>query len=473
MKFVFNFFKNIFYLRIGPVVGFILITLIFIFSSSCYSQRVAVVPFENLNKDEEVDFLSSGMCETLEFGLENISSLIVLRRDQIEQILKEQAFGISGFVNEETAPKVGKLLSAEIIVIGSFQKIGNLIRIDARFVRLEGSEIEKVFVESVRGKYEEIFDLQHQLALKFIGDFNLTVSEVERERLSKSIKATDSLTAYSYYVKGRNEHFKATLEGYNKAIENFNKALEEDNNFAFAYCGLSEVYAMLGVKMRQVGENPQSYYQNAIGNANKAIEIAPDLPESYRALALAYHQAHMKSLAEKWERVALEYLPNDPELWFMLACWAETQQQMNMEATVTDPDSPYLKKALELNPKFVTLHYELARLYFELKRNVEALRELSLVFEVSPNHFEAHALLVQVYINTENYKEAVNEIKIMEKLEPDSPYVYGAYGILYQKLGRKEDAIKYFEKCLAKNPKFPGADSIRKALKELYEEVKK
>lgn len=58
----------------------------------------------------------------------------VVERDQLERVLKEQKLGYSGLVNMSSARKIGELLGAEGMLLGTISDMGNAITINARMV---------------------------------------------------------------------------------------------------------------------------------------------------------------------------------------------------------------------------------------------------------------------------------------------------------------------------------------------------
>jgi len=58
----------------------------------------------------------------------------VVERDQLERVLKEQKLGYSGLVNMNSAKKIGELLGAEGMLLGTISDMGNAITINARMV---------------------------------------------------------------------------------------------------------------------------------------------------------------------------------------------------------------------------------------------------------------------------------------------------------------------------------------------------
>ena len=148
-------------------------------------------------------------------------------------------------------------------------------------------------------------------------------------------------SAFEYFVKGRNAYLLSTPKGYKDAISWYNKALEVDEKYAPAYAGLGEIYALSGDWKGQSEECGASY-DKSLEYSLKATELAPELSHSHRALAMSYYALGRYEEAEREAKKAIEIDPSDAEAYFVL--W---------KATGKDPDSEYIRKALDLNPELL------------------------------------------------------------------------------------------------------------------------
>ena len=99
-------------------------------------------------------------------------------------------------------------------------------------------------MESYEGNLRDTLGLQKQLARAIAEQIRIEVTPKEQAAL-KSVKATDP-EAYQEYLKGRYFWNKRTADGLEKAFEYFNQAIAKDPNYAAAYSGLADTYALLG-----------------------------------------------------------------------------------------------------------------------------------------------------------------------------------------------------------------------------------
>ncbi|RKY59390.1 MAG: hypothetical protein DRP94_03685, partial [Candidatus Latescibacterota bacterium] len=102
---------------------------------------IAVVDFTNVGKDPQLEGLVKGIPESVTTYLGKKGKVRIVERSRLEAALKELQLGMTGIVDEETAARVGKAVGASAIMVGSFLKIGDLIRINARLIDVQTGEV--------------------------------------------------------------------------------------------------------------------------------------------------------------------------------------------------------------------------------------------------------------------------------------------------------------------------------------------
>jgi TolB-like protein len=188
---------------------------------------VAVLSFENnsLIDKEKFDGLKKGLCDIMITELSKISGFKVVEREQLQKILAEVALGQSGAIDESTAPQVGKLLGAKVLMLGSFMRdLGDAIRIDTRLVEVETGKVLKA--EEASGSAQKIFKLTKKLTFKIAEDLAIPVSGAEKKR----IESTDQVgvDALMVYARGLELLDSGDPAG---ACTQFEKALAMDKTF--------------------------------------------------------------------------------------------------------------------------------------------------------------------------------------------------------------------------------------------------
>ena len=128
---------------------------------------VAVLPFKNLNDDVDTDWLKLGVAETMLSDLKK-QGVAVVERDQVDKALGELLLqGAQGGAEDAAAVKVGTLVGAKTVVVGSFQRAGKQLRINARFVEVETGVV--LDTAKTTGAADRVFALQDEIVAKLLG----------------------------------------------------------------------------------------------------------------------------------------------------------------------------------------------------------------------------------------------------------------------------------------------------------------
>lgn len=98
---------------------------------------IAVMPFETKGQAQEFEFT---LMEKLITQLVNLRRFRVIERGAMDQVMNEQALGMSGMVDEETAVEVGKLAGADVIVVGTINIAEGFGKVSARGIDTETAE---------------------------------------------------------------------------------------------------------------------------------------------------------------------------------------------------------------------------------------------------------------------------------------------------------------------------------------------
>lgn len=159
-------------------------------------KTLAVLTFENNSVTDPERFapLEKGLPAMLITDLtNNVNTLKVIERDKIQSLLKEIALSQSGHVDKSTAIRAGKILGAQATTFGSFMVLGQQVRIDARIIKVETSEV--LMAESILGRSDDFINLERGLARKIAESLNAAFKP--QATASKS-----DINAALYFSKG-------------------------------------------------------------------------------------------------------------------------------------------------------------------------------------------------------------------------------------------------------------------------------
>jgi len=107
--------------------------------------HIAVLPFIDSDTDESNKFSDYFADELTSALFEEIDGdAVIMERSQIKQLLEEAKFASTGLISEETAVRMGEMIGADAVIIGTFRSVADVLRINARFVSIESGRINGV-----------------------------------------------------------------------------------------------------------------------------------------------------------------------------------------------------------------------------------------------------------------------------------------------------------------------------------------
>jgi len=411
------------------------------------NHRVAVFPFEIHSKDSGDSFLSQAFADTLTSALAQVSALILTERGQLKTLLEEQELGQSGIVDPKTAARTGMVLGAQTAVLGSFTRVGKTGQATCRLVDIATTEVDKsrlVKVSRTLEAEEAMFDLMDELANALAATFDLKPTPREAKQIAARAEPTKTYSAYQFFIQGRSEMILATPEGYERAIPHFLKAVEADPGYALAYAALAENYCHWGSWLAQNGKPYQSQVELCSENAQKALKLRPDLAETHRAMGFAYGaKAHLGDAEKNYglqmqeARKAIELNPND----------AESHYGLWVAKGTPDPDDPLIRRALELNPRFVNALNDYGGALRMNGRGPEAISTYNKILEISPRNITALNNLGYALMMQGDLDKAVDCFKKALEINPEHAKAHINLGGAYRRMGDFQSAGECYQKA--------------------------
>jgi TolB-like protein len=131
---------------------------------------IGVLYFDYAGRNAELAPLSKGLAQMLISDLTAVDTLRVVERERLQAVLDEQNLGKTGAaagkaggkIDPASAARIGKLLGARYLVLGSYFDTMGAFRADARLVDVETGQIVKAVGAS--GKAEDFIGLEQTLA---------------------------------------------------------------------------------------------------------------------------------------------------------------------------------------------------------------------------------------------------------------------------------------------------------------------
>lgn len=149
---------------------------------------LAVMEMLNADKNPENDWMTKGMTEVLTNELVQNTDILVVERSQLEKVYKEFELALSGVTTEADAIKIGEVLSAESLLVSSFQNSGQGLLFSFRIVDSQnGLALESVSGEIIKDDdmFRNIRGLVLDLFVRAGWMFPETANEIGESRVPK------------------------------------------------------------------------------------------------------------------------------------------------------------------------------------------------------------------------------------------------------------------------------------------------
>jgi tetratricopeptide (TPR) repeat protein len=282
--------------------------------------------------------------------------------------------------------------------------------------------------------------------------------------------------AYEAYLKGRYSWNKRTADGLKKAIDYFNQAIEKDPDYAPAYAGLADAYALAGDWKYGVLA-PREAYPRAKAAATKAIALDSSLGEAHISLAFCldgfdwdwesagreftrgielspgygtgheWYGWHLAVLGRNGEAVAeVEKAKSlDP---LSLIIGADLAEEL-LVAHRYDEAIEQSRKTVNLDPYFAPVHFVLGQALTQKHIFNEAIAELQKAIDLSPGSTAFRANLAYAYAVSGRTDAAVRILDDLKNRSNDRFSNSAVIALVYVGLGEKDQAIDWLEKAYA------------------------
>ena len=239
-------------------------------------------------KDEK---LRSALAEATARSLNMVDNIFVLDRNSYQKILEEQQLAKSENYDQKNAVQIGKLMTANTILLGKFSREGLDARITCTMIDVETNALLangtiKLDV-SLKGKNTPM--IADEWEAKILESFGVKLAK--REANSLSILGTNVGDAYDFYRRGRENFILLDEESLEAAIPLLKKAIELDPNYSDAYATLAETYQRLYDYRNFTGDRIGAEKMKIFGleAASKAIELSPESSTANRVNSFYYY----------------------------------------------------------------------------------------------------------------------------------------------------------------------------------------
>src|SRR5437870_10055000 len=390
---------------------------------------IAVLPFVNMSGDPEQEYFSDGITEDIITDLSKVSGLFVVARNT--------AFTYKG--KPIKVQQVGQELGVSFILEGSVRKAGARVRVTGQLIN--GRDGGHVWADRYDRDLTDIFAIQDDITHAIVEQLKVKLLPQEKKVIGET--PTDSVEAYTYYLRGRQFMQRHSKSNYQLARRMFAKAVELDPLYARAYAGIADCDSFLFLHYHL-----EAGIDSILATSAKALALDNRLAEAHasRGLALSLGKRYDEAMAAFEKAIALD--PNSFEGHFFYARACITQGKLDRAAAL-------FERAAEIKPDDYQSSCLLIPVYRSLgrdrdkeraaRRGIErAERELTLHPEnPRPAYLGAGALVALG--ETDRAKEWVSRALA---IDPDDVLTQYNAVCVYSLLGDIEPAFDLLERLL-------------------------
>jgi TolB-like protein/tetratricopeptide (TPR) repeat protein len=418
---------------------------------------VAVLPFENASGDPGNEYVSDGISEGIINTLSQAPKLSVRSFSSVQPLKRRNL----------TPEAAGRELKVRAVLTGRLVKRPGGFGVSAELIDVAGNR--QIWGSQYTPSMSDLQSIQDQISREISETLRLRLSGSDLQRMGR--QRTRDSAAYQLYLQGRFQWNKRTLEGMQESLEYFRQAIERDPEYALAYAGQADAYALLAdfsvVPAREVLPKLEDA-------ARKALQRDDSLSEAHTSLAWARFHNWDWTGAEREFRRAIELNNEYPtaHAWYgefltVMGRLDEAQRELN-RALELNPVSPVLKlgvgyryyyarqyaeavnhfhKILAADPSFVPAHVYLGRAWQQTGRHAEAIAEFRKALELSQGDTNELAYLGQSYAAA-GQAAAARETLAQLSERAQQTYVQPVrIALIYAMLGEKDQALAHLERA--------------------------
>ncbi len=189
---------------------------------------MAILPFVNVAKDPEIEYLCDGLAEALTDQ--------IARLPQLEKVT---AFNGALYYKGKDIPppEIGKQLGVETLLITRLQGQGDSVVLTMELVNArENTHLWSGRFKEGKSRLNRVVP---SVFLSLATELDLATGSSQPE------VASEVSEAFRLYLKSRYHYYKGTVDGYRQSMQYCREAILLDPSFALAYSGLVEGYVQL------------------------------------------------------------------------------------------------------------------------------------------------------------------------------------------------------------------------------------
>jgi serine/threonine-protein kinase len=362
-------------------------------------RSIAVLPFVDSGSAPDTQYLSDEIPASIINSLARLPNLRVIPR--------VSAFHFRD--HQDDLKAIGSALDVKAVLVGQIAVKGDMLSIRVELVNIDKDR--QLWGDRYTGTLDDILSTEDEIVAQISSALRLRLTAEERHTLLKS--HTESPEAHRLYLKGRYHWNKRTREDLRKAAGYYEKAINDSPDYALAYAGLAETYALY--VDYEIAE-AEDAYPKAKAAAQKAIEIDETHPDSYTAMGyvLTFGDRNWKG-AERQYKLAIKHNPNyaNAHHWYAMLLYTLGRYKEALSE---------INRAQEIDPLSLIMKATKADVFRLARRYEESIRECRDALDMNPSFGPVLASLWGTYLEVQKYTEALTVLDDLDALGFESTW---------------------------------------------------
>jgi TolB-like protein/Flp pilus assembly protein TadD len=341
-------------------------------------KSIAVLPFQNLSKDEENAFFADGVQDEILTDLAKIADLKVISRTSVMQYKNTAVRNLQ---------EIAQALKVAHVLEGTVQRSANRVRVSAQLI--DARNDSHVWAEKYDRDLADVFAIQSEIAQKIADQLQAKLSPTEKSAIRD--RPTSDLAAYDLYLRAKELFYDVNLsrqkENALKAVQLLDQAVARDPNFLLAYCQLAYGHDRIYFNGFDPTDTRLALAETSL---KAAVRLQPDSGETHLAQAIHFYWGYLNYDRAREELAkAQTALPNNARIFAFLG--RIDRRQGRWDEAVRN-----LERAVDLDPRNAETLDDLGQTYFLLRRYGEAIAIFNRELVLQPRNAFLRAWVVGV-----------------------------------------------------------------------------
>lgn len=366
---------------------------------------LAVLPFVNLDMNQEQDHFGDGLAMDIITALIQIPSLFLIS-DGTTFHFKNKPMSI---------PEIGRRLGVQYVLEGGVRRSGNRLRISARL-----SETEKgrqIWAQRFDRQLGDIFEIQDEITSEIVTAMDIKLVSGEPARLVR--KVVKNPKALEYYYRGWSAMFSTSAEYIQLSQEMFEEMIRLEPDTFLGYSAGAWAYWWGIFKNASIDKDRD------LNRVQFLVSKAQDLGDNTGMAELTMAHIHLLNKDHEKALAAAEHA-----VLTRPSCDVSFAVKASILTYLGRPDEaiPLVRFAIRLSPVYPPYYPTiLGYAYYHCEKFKEAREAAEISIKADPSNLEALILMTAIHVAVGDMDQARKTAKAIKDIHPEfSPTVFAA-----------------------------------------------